>query len=66
MFTVTDEMKGPGLVFLMLKKCLGDDFDAKANCSQIAFTKDYKVTASNCRCRFRFTVRSECRVRRAQ
>jgi len=42
MFTVTDEMKGPGLVFLMLKKCLGDDFDAKANCSTIAFTKDYK------------------------
>jgi hypothetical protein len=43
MLSVTDEFKGPGLVFTMLKKCFGDDFDAKANCSQVAFTKDYRV-----------------------
>jgi hypothetical protein len=27
----------------MLRKCLGDDFDAKGNVPQIAFTKDFKV-----------------------
>jgi hypothetical protein len=47
MLTVTDELKGPGLVFTMLKKCFGEDFDAKGNCSQIAFTKDYRVCLMN-------------------
>jgi hypothetical protein len=47
MLTVTDELKGPGLVFTMLKKCFGEDFDAKGNCSQIAFTKDYRVCLTN-------------------
>ena len=45
MLTVTDELKGAGLVFTMLKKCFGEDFDAKGNCSQVAFTKDYRVGA---------------------
>ena len=43
MLTVHDELKGAGLVYTMLRKCFGDDFDAKNTCSQIAFTKDYKV-----------------------
>lgn len=43
MLTVTDELKGPGLVYTMLRKCFGDDFDAKANCSRVGFTKDRKV-----------------------
>ena len=43
MLTVTDEFKGPGLVFTMLRKCFGEDFDAKGKCSQIAFTRDNKV-----------------------
>ena len=43
MLTVHDELKGAGLVYTMLRKCFGDDFDAKNNCSRIAFTKDYKV-----------------------
>lgn len=43
MLSVTDELKGPGLVFTMLRKCFGEDFDAKRNCSQVAFTKDYRV-----------------------
>ena len=43
MLSVTDEFKGPGLVFTMLKKCFGEDFDARGKCSQVAFTKDYKV-----------------------
>jgi len=43
MLTVTDELKGPGLVFTMLRKCFGEDFDARGKCSQIAFTKDYRV-----------------------
>ena len=43
MLTVTDELKGVGLVFTMLKKCFGEDFDAKGNCSQVAFTKYYRV-----------------------
>ncbi|CAF0850614.1 unnamed protein product [Rotaria sp. Silwood1] len=42
MLSVTDEFKGPGLVFTMLRKCFGEDFDAKGNCSQVAFTKDYR------------------------
>ncbi|CAF0750993.1 unnamed protein product [Adineta steineri] len=42
MFSVTDEMKGAGLVFTMLRKVFGEDFDAKGKCSQIGFTKDYK------------------------
>jgi len=42
MLSVTDELKGPGLVFTMLRKCFGEDFDAKGNCSQVAFTKDYR------------------------
>jgi len=42
MLSVTDDMKGPGLVFTMLRKCFGEDFDAKGICSQVAFTKDYK------------------------
>jgi hypothetical protein len=46
MLTVTDELKGVGLVFTMLKKCFGEDFDAKGNCSQVAFTTDYKVGSS--------------------
>lgn len=47
MLSVTDEFKGAGLVFTMLRKCFGEDFDAKRNCSQVAFTKDYKVCV-NC------------------
>ncbi len=43
MLSVTDDFRGPGLVFTMLKKCFGEDFDAKGNCSQVAFTKDYRV-----------------------
>jgi hypothetical protein len=43
MLTVTDELKGVGLVFTMLKKCFGEDFDAKGNCSQVAFTKNFRV-----------------------
>jgi len=43
MLSVTDELKGPGLVFTMLRKCFGEDFDARGKCSQIAFTKDYRV-----------------------
>ena len=43
MLTVTYELKGVGLVFTMLRKCFGEDFDAKGNCSQVAFTKDYRV-----------------------
>ena len=46
MLTVTDELKGVGLVFTMLRKCFGEDFDAKSNCSQVAFTKDYRVRAT--------------------
>ncbi|CAF2841243.1 unnamed protein product [Rotaria sp. Silwood2] len=42
MLSVTDELKGAGLVFTMLRKCFGEDFDAKGNCSQVAFTKDYR------------------------
>jgi len=42
MLSVTDELKGPGLVFTMLRKCFGEDFDAKGNCSQVAFTRDYR------------------------
>ncbi|CAF0956058.1 unnamed protein product, partial [Adineta ricciae] len=42
MLTVTDELKGPGLVFVMLRKCFGEDFDAKGKCSQVAFTPDYR------------------------
>ncbi len=49
MLTVTDEFKGPGLVFTMLKKCFGEDFDAKGNCSQVAFTKDYRVSINRSR-----------------
>ncbi|UJR23425.1 hypothetical protein I4U23_026430 [Adineta vaga] len=40
--TVTDELKGPGLVFTMLRKVFGEDFDAKGKCSQVAFTPDYR------------------------
>lgn len=43
MLTVTEDFRGPGLVFIMLKKCFGDDFDSKGKCSQIAFTPDHKV-----------------------
>jgi hypothetical protein len=43
MLSVTDDFRGPGLVFTMLKKCFGEDFDAKGICSQVAFTKDYRV-----------------------
>jgi len=42
MMTVHDQFQGVGLVYTTLKRTFGDDFDAKANCSQIAFTKDYK------------------------
>ncbi|CAF0793439.1 unnamed protein product [Rotaria sordida] len=42
MLSVTDEFKGPGLVFTMLRKCFGEDFDARGNCSKVAFTIDYK------------------------
>lgn len=42
MLTVTDELKGPGLVFMLLRKCFGEDFDAPAQCSRVAFTEDYK------------------------
>jgi len=42
MLSVTDELRGPGLVYTMLKKSFGEDFDAKGNCSQVAFTKDYR------------------------
>jgi len=44
MLTVTDELRGPGLVFTMLNKVFGDDFDARGKCSTVAFTKDYKVS----------------------
>jgi len=50
--TVNDELKGVGLVFTMLRKCLGDDFDAKGACAQISFTKDYKSAL--------FDIPSEC------
>lgn len=43
MLTVTDEMKGPGLVFTLLRRCFGEDFDATGKCSRVAFTEDYKV-----------------------
>ena len=43
MLSVNDEFKGIGLVFTMLRKCFGDDFDAKGAVAQIAFTKDFKV-----------------------
>lgn len=42
MLTVTDDLKGPGLVFTMLKKVFGEDFDARGKCSTVAFTPDYK------------------------
>lgn len=42
MLTVTDEMKGPGLVFTLLRRCFGEDFDATGKCSRVAFTEDYK------------------------
>lgn len=44
MLTVTDDLKGPGLVFTMLKKVFGEDFDARGKCSTVAFTPDYKVS----------------------
>ncbi|CAF2874078.1 unnamed protein product [Rotaria sp. Silwood2] len=40
--TTNDEIKSIGLVFTMLRKCLGDDFDAKGSVAQIAFTKDFR------------------------
>ena len=44
MLTVQDELRGVGIVFSMLRKCFGDDFDGKATCAKVAFTKDYKVS----------------------
>lgn len=48
MLSVTDELKSVGLVYTMLKKCFGDDFDGKAVIPQIAFSKDFKVCRSIC------------------
>ncbi|CAF3338707.1 unnamed protein product [Rotaria sp. Silwood1] len=39
--TTCDEIKSVGFVFTMLRKCFGDDFDAKGTVAQIAFTKDF-------------------------
>ena len=43
MLSVTDELKSVGLVYTMLRKCFGDDFDGKAVIPQIAFSTDFKV-----------------------
>ncbi|CAF0929234.1 unnamed protein product [Rotaria sordida] len=40
--TANDEIKSVGFVFTMLRKCFGDDFDAKGTIAQVAFTKDFK------------------------
>jgi len=40
--TAGEEINGVGFVFKMLRNCFGEDFDAKATVSQIAFTKDFK------------------------
>lgn len=42
MLSVNDELKGVGLVYTMLRKCFGDDFDGKAVIPQVAFSKDFK------------------------
>ncbi|CAF2054462.1 unnamed protein product [Rotaria magnacalcarata] len=39
--TSSEEIKSVGFVFTMLRKCFGDDFDAKGTISQVAFTKDF-------------------------
>ena len=68
MLTVTDEFKGPGLVFTMLCKCFGEDFDARGKCSQIAFTRDRKVCMKYPRLTmpFSFLFSSECCIRYSQ
>ncbi|CAF4422760.1 unnamed protein product, partial [Adineta steineri] len=40
--STNDEIKSVGFVFTMLRKSFGDDFDAKGNVPQIAFTKDFR------------------------
>jgi len=39
--TTNEEIKSVGFVFAILRKCLGDEFDAKSSCAKIAFTKDF-------------------------
>jgi len=39
--TTNEEIKSVGFVFTLLRKCFGDDFDAKGTVPQIAFTKDF-------------------------
>ena len=46
MLSVNDELQGAGLVYTMLRKCFGDDFDGKATIPQVAFSKDFKVCHS--------------------
>ena len=43
MLSVQDELKGIGIVFSILRRCFGEEFDAKGTCSKIAITKDRKV-----------------------
>jgi len=39
--TTNEEIKSVGFVFTILRKCLGDDFDAKSAVSKVGFTKDF-------------------------
>jgi len=41
--TTNEEIKSVGFVFTILRKCFGDDFDAKGAVPQVAFTKDFKT-----------------------
>ena len=69
MLTAQDELRGAGFVFTMLRKCFGEDFDGKATCAKVAFTKDFRVsvgrlTEADCITHRSFEI--ECRVRSAQ
>lgn len=39
--TTNEEIKSVGFVYAIIRKCLGDTFDAKSSIPQVAFTKDF-------------------------
>jgi len=39
--TTNEEIKSVGFVYAIIRKCLGDTFDAKSSVPQVAFTKDF-------------------------